>query len=213
MKTDQLIDILSTNLQPADRGKTWRAMAGAIIVGAALAFVAMLLALGPRSDLAMPDHRGFVWLKLLFTLSVVALATSSMTLLARPGGDARRSIVLLVPFAVITIAAIGVLCFTSPTAWTGMILGKECLSCLLAIPSFSAIPFAALVWALRRWGAPTDLGRAGAIAGLVAGGLGATAYALHCPDDSVPFIALWYGLTIGLCTIVGAKLGPRLLRW
>jgi len=32
---------------------------------------------------------------------------------------------------------------------------------------------------------------AGAIAGLVAGSLGATAYAFHCPDDSVPFIAIW----------------------
>jgi len=64
-----------------------------------------------------------------------------------------------------------------------------------------------------RQAAPTDLARAGALAGLVAGGVSATAYALHCTDDSLPFVALWYGGTIALCTIAGAALGPRLLRW
>lgn len=37
--------------------------------------------------------------------------------------------------------------------------------------------------------------------------------ALHCMDDSVPFVALWYGGTIASCTLAGAMLGPRLLRW
>jgi len=41
----------------------------------------------------------------------------------------------------------------------------------------------------------------------------AAAYALHCVDDSLPFVALWYGGTILLCTLAGAVLGPRLLRW
>jgi hypothetical protein len=55
--------------------------------------------------------------------------------------------------------------------------------------------------------------RTGAIAGLVAGALGAAAFAFHHPGGSVPFIALWYGGSILLCTLVGAILGPRLLRW
>jgi hypothetical protein len=29
----------------------------------------------------------------------------------------------------------------------------------------------------------------------------------------VPYVALWYGGTIALCTFAGLKLGPRLLRW
>jgi len=36
--------------------------------------------------------------------------------------------------------------------------------------------------------APTDLTRTGALAGLVAGGISATAYAFHCMDDSLPFV-------------------------
>jgi hypothetical protein len=51
------------------------------------------------------------------------------------------------------------------------------------------------------------------LAGLVAGGISAMAYALHCANDSLPFVAFWYGGTIVFCTLVGAGLGPRLLRW
>ena len=93
-----------------------------------------------------------------------------------------------------------------------MIIGDNWLVCLLSIPLIAIVPFAMIVWAVRR-AAPTDLVRAGALAGLVAGGVSASAYALHCTDDSLPFVALWYGGTIALCTIAGAALGPRLLRW
>jgi hypothetical protein len=43
--------------------------------------------------------------------------------------------------------------------------------------------------------------------------MSAAGYALHCTDDSLPFIALWYGGAIVMCTLAGAVLGPRLLRW
>jgi len=93
-----------------------------------------------------------------------------------------------------------------------MMFGMHWATCLLCIPLFAVVPFAALIWALGR-GAPTNLRRAGAIAGLVAGALGATAYAFHCPDDSVPFVAIWYGTLVGVCGAIGAMIGPRLLRW
>ena len=53
----------------------------------------------------------------------------------------------------------------------------------------------------------------GAIAGLVAGALGAGAYAFYCCDDSLPFIALWYGGMVVFCAWIGGMLGPRLLHW
>jgi hypothetical protein len=55
--------------------------------------------------------------------------------------------------------------------------------------------------------------RAGALVGLAAGAVSALGYSLHCMDDTVPFVAVWYGGTIALCTLAGAVLGPRLLRW
>ena len=214
MKTDQLIDILGATFEPADRGKTRRALLGAMVAGAAVAFVAMLVVLGPRPEATAMPREGFILLKLLFTLGVVALAAIFLFVLARPTVGRLKSIVLVAaPFAVVVAAAFVVLGRAPPRDWGGMIIGTECVTCLLAIPLLSVAPFAALVWALRKWGAPTDLAGAGAVVGLVAGGLGATAYAFHCPDDSVAFVATWYGITIGLCTFVGARLGPRLLRW
>lgn len=59
----------------------------------------------------------------------------------------------------------------------------------------------------------TDLVRTGALVGLTAGAVSAVGYALHCMDDAVPFVAVWYGGTILLCALAGALLGPRLLRW
>ena len=115
------------------------------------------------------------------------------------------------PFVAIGVAALVELAF-GLSAPHPMTTGTHWVMCLSCIPLFAAIPFALLVWALRL-GAPTHLTRTGAMSGLVAGAVGAAAYAFHCPDDSLPFIALWYGASIGFCTAVGAMLGPRLLRW
>ncbi len=214
MKTDDLIDVLSTNLEAADRGRVWRALVAAFAIGAVVAFAAMLVVLGARADPIDGAHGRFILMKLFFTLSVIALATLLLVKCARPMAERYNAIFLLaVPFVAIAIAAILALGFAHWTAWDTMILGKEWLTCLISIPVFAVVPYAALVWALRTAGAPTNLVRTGAIAGLLAGGIGATAYAFHCPDDSLPFVAVWYGITIGLCTFIGAKLGPWLLRW
>jgi hypothetical protein len=93
-----------------------------------------------------------------------------------------------------------------------MMMGDQWLECLVSIPIIAIVPFAAIISAVRK-AAPTNLVYTGAFSGLVAGGVSAIAYALHCTDDSLPFVALWYGGTIVLCTVAGAILGPRLLRW
>jgi hypothetical protein len=116
------------------------------------------------------------------------------------------------PFLVIVFLAAISLGFAPSSHWNKMIVGDEWLECLLSIPIIAIVPFAIAIWAVRR-AAPTNLARAGAFAGLIAGGVSAMAYALHCTDDSLPFVAVWYGGTIVLCTLAGAALGPRLLRW
>jgi hypothetical protein len=116
------------------------------------------------------------------------------------------------PFLVIVVLAGISLALAPSSHWDKMIVGNEWLECLISIPIIAIVPFAISIWAVRR-AAPTNLARTGAFAGLVAGGVSAMAYALHCTDDSLPFVAVWYGGTIVLCTLVGAALGPRLLRW
>jgi hypothetical protein len=64
-----------------------------------------------------------------------------------------------------------------------------------------------------RAGAPRSPGIAGAAAGLLAGSLAATLYALHCFDDSPLFVAFWYVPAIALVMLGGAAAGSRALRW
>lgn len=91
-------------------------------------------------------------------------------------------------------------------------MGDEWIECIISIPVIAIVPFAFVIAAVRT-AAPTNLVRTGAFTGLASGGISAMAYSLHCTDDSLPFVAIWYGGTIVLCTVAGAAFGPRLLRW
>ena len=90
--------------------------------------------------------------------------------------------------------------------------GTNSLACLALVPLLSLVPLGAILMALR-YGAPSDPRLAGAAAGLLAGGIGATFYATHCVDDSPLFVATWYGLSITVVAMVGAALGARILKW
>ncbi len=213
MRTDDLIAMLSTNVEPVDRWRIGRTIGIAVAAGAAAALIAVLLALGVRTDLMQARAFGFLLAKLLFAVAIVVPASIYLARLARPGGEHRSRLALTaLPFlAVILLAALSLL--QAPHShWDAMILGDQWLECILSIPVIAIVPFAVVIWAVRRT-SPTDLVRTGALCGLVAGGLSAAGYALHCADDSLPFVALWYGGTIALCTLAGATLGPRLLRW
>jgi hypothetical protein len=50
-------------------------------------------------------------------------------------------------------------------------------------------------------------------AGALAGAIAAAAYALHCNEMALPFLAIWYVLGIAVPTVLGALLAPRWLRW
>ena len=213
MKTDQLIEMLGTNVEPVDHRQVIRTVGLAVATGAVVALGVMLLLFGVRTDLNVPGTSAFLLVKLVFTIGLVLSTSMYLIKLARPGGERKTPIAFVAaPFvAVMVIAAIS-LTFEPVSRWDEMIVGGRWVECLLSIPIIAIVPFAVIVWALRRT-APTDLVRAGALGGLVAGAVSAAGYALHCVDDSLPFVALWYGGTIVLCTLAGATLGPRLLRW
>jgi hypothetical protein len=212
MKTDQLINMLSTNLEPVKRGETKKTLTWTILAGGLAAVCLMLVTVGLRPGGAW-FFSGYLLLKVLLMLILIGAGAALLAKLASPGQDARQpyTIIWLV-FLAIGSAGVCALVLGPPAARDQMMMGSQWATCALCIPLFAVVPFAALIWALRR-GAPTNLRRTGAVAGLVAGALGAVAYAFHCPDDSIPFIALWYGGMVALCALLGAMLGPRLLRW
>ncbi len=213
MKTDDLISMLSTNIEPVNHRQIARNIGIAIVAGAAAAAATVYLVLGPRAELTTVGSFTPPTLKVIFTFMILVPASIYLIRLARSGQERKSSVALVaLPVIAVILLAVLSLAFAPSSHWNRMILGDQWLECLISIPLIAIVPFFFIVWTVRRM-APTDLARTGAFAGLVAGCLSATGYALHCVDDSVPFVALWYGGTIALCTFAGWKLGPRLLRW
>jgi hypothetical protein len=215
VNTDRLIDLLSANLEPVSRGRFATALILAAVTGGVAAFALMLATVGPRPHFDSPPHLEWCAIKMLFALSVVVAATPILARSARPGpSSAARCIAVFIPFVAVGAAAAAAL-LSEPALWREMLVGATTASpvrCLLCIVGFAAIPLTAL-FAVLREGAPTRPRASGALAGTVAGGVGAAAYALACSSDSIPFIAAWYGAAIGLYALFGALLGPRFLHW
>lgn len=213
MQTDKLIDALSTNLEPVDPHKVTRTVRIAVFSGIVVALAIGAFALGMRVDFLNPTAAQFLALKLAFGAAVVILGSMLLIRHARPGGESRSSVGFAALPILATVALAGInLALAPPSRWEGMVLGDMWLECLISIPIIAILPFAVLMFAVRL-AAPTNLVRTGALVGFVAGGISAIGYAIHCMDDSLPFVATWYVGTIALCTIAGALLGPRILRW
>jgi len=212
MKTNDLIDMLSTNVEPVDHRQIVRNIGMAVAAGAAVALAIVFFVLGPRAGLSSFATLASALLKVAVTVVVLIPASIYLIRLARPGGERKTPAVFVAaPFiAVIVLAALSVT-FAPRYHWGGA-FSDEWLECVISIPLIAVLPFAVIVWVVRQM-APTDLARTGAFVGLLAGCVSAIGYAVHCADDSVPFYVLWYGGTIALCTFAGWKLGPKLLRW
>jgi hypothetical protein len=216
MKTERLIDMLSANLEAVNEERLGNTLVLAILAGGVGAAAVMLATVGPRADLQTGAHLEWTALKLVLPLSVIALGAPFLVRTMRPGLENKTNWPLVfLPFVMAIAAGLVMLLIVRPQAWIEMLLGSSQIAsprCFLCILSFAAIPLAALVWAVRD-GAPTQLEVSGALAGMIAGGLGAAAYAFNCDSDTIPFITIWYSAAILLCTFIGTRLGPRLLRW
>ena len=213
MKTEDLIDFLSANVEPVDHRQTVRNIGMAVVAAAAVVVGIVFFVLGPRAGLTTVATFIPALLKVAVTVIILVPASIYLIRLSRPGGERGSSVALVaLPFIAIMLLAALSLTFAPSSHWNAKIFSDDWLECLVSIPLIAIVPFSVIVLAVRQM-APTDLARTGAFVGLVAGCVSAMGYAVHCADDSVPFIVLWYGGTIALCTFAGWKLGPKFLRW
>ena len=212
MKTTELINALSLDASAARVGLN-HAFLIAIILGVLLAGGLFALAWGPRPDFgAAVETPRFVF-KFVYTLVLAGTAAWAALRISRPVGSFRSALLWLAAAPVLLIAALVLELMVVPgELWMRRLAGTNAVLCMVSIPLLSGLPLAAILWAMRR-GAPASPTRAGAVAGLVAGGVGATFYAAHCPDDSPLFVAVWYSIGLAVITLAGAALGWRLLRW
>lgn len=213
MKTSELIRMLGTNVEPVGASQLRTALFIALTIGTAVALCLMLVLFGAPDAAFGAEYLGIKTLALAFTLGLAAAGASFLLKAARPGKlqHGRLAVIGLIAFGAL-LAGIVTMILSRPNTWGELVFGPQWAACLICIPLFAAAPFASLIWALRK-DAPTHLRWTSAMAGMVAGALGAAAYTFHNPAGSIPFIVLWYGGLIITCTLLGALLGPRLLRW
>ena len=212
MKTDDFINVLSADA-PSQERSPHRAMAIAVAAGALIAGALLMLTLRPRPDFASAMMTLRFDFKFVVTLLLAAGAFFVLRDMARP--EIQRSPfrpLLLAAPALLLLAVVLEMIAVPRDLWMPRLIGHNMRFCTTFIPLFSLGPLALMLWALRS-GAPAHPARAGAIAGLLAGGIGAAFYAAHCFDDSPLFVAVWYTLAIGFVAGLGAVLGSRLLRW
>ncbi len=210
MKTDDLIRSLAADNGP--RMSLGRALLYGFLPGMLLSVLFHALMIGMRPHLfdVMSLRIAF---KILFPIAVFACAGALALRLARPEGNPRPLMIMLVALLAILLIAVGIeLMVLPPDLWRARLIGHNARVCMMLIPTMAAAPLAGTLIALHR-GAPSNPGLTGAVAGLFAGAFGAALYAMHCPDDSPLFVATWYTLAILIVIIVGALAGRRFLRW
>jgi hypothetical protein len=212
MDTNELIKVLAVDARPrtASLAAIWW---GAAAIAVAIAAGVFFATIGPRPDIAAASGTLRFLFKFVVTAALAASAFGVARSLSRPGEDWRRALPLLAIAPVLmAIAVIAELIAVQPEAWQARAIGTNSMVCLFYIPVIGIGPLGVFLLALRH-GAPTRPAMAGAVAGLVAGGMAAVFYAAHCTDDSPLFVATWYTIAITGLALAGAACASRLARW
>jgi hypothetical protein len=212
MDTDKLIKSLAADTRRPMAPLTfvwWGAAAAAI----ALAAVVFALATGPRPDIAAAIETPRFLFKFVVTIVLAISAFGAARALSRPGDGWRPLMPYLAAAPALIIGAVVVeLILLPPETWSSKLIGSNSLVCLTTIPLIGIGPLGILLLSLRH-GAPTQPALAGAVVGLLAGGIAATFYAAKCTDDSPLFVATWYTIAIMGLAALGAVFSNRFARW
>jgi hypothetical protein len=211
VKTDDLINLLARDVEPAKRG-AWMAKLALVLIGGLALAIALMFAF----DKIRPDigaALGPVLMKAAFSAAAAAVALSVAMRLMQPGRSvgARLAGVGMFVGACVLVIIIALMGAPAEQRWANW-MGRGFPWCLVYIPLLAAPTAAGLIWVARSL-APTRLKLSGAALGAIAGGIGAMAYAMYCPMDSVAFVTTWYAIAIGFCAAIGAAIGGIFLRW
>src|SRR6266576_7124092 len=118
MKTDDLVAVRTTNVDPINRGRVRRTISIAVAGGAVVALGIMFAALGLRADLTTTRATIFMLLKIAFALAVIGVAMRYLLRLARPGAERGLSpLTIAVPFAAIALLGAISLGFAPSSHW------------------------------------------------------------------------------------------------
>jgi hypothetical protein len=213
MKTDELIAMLASGVNPVEPDALRFRYTAALGWGAFVSTLLMAVLLGVRPDIVEAVRLPMFWVKLAFPAALLAGALLAVLRLSRPGVRLGRvPAAVAAPVLAMWLLGAVALLTAAPADRGALLLGFSAASCPFTIAFLSVPLFVAALWAMKGL-APTRLVLAGAAAGLLSGAGGALVYALYCPEMAAPFIGIWYLIGMLIPTALGATLGPRLLRW
>lgn len=211
--TDDLIARLASDLRPIPSRALERRLVLALVLGliVTLAGGYVLFAMLMGRPFGAAFGGPMFWVKFAYTLGIGALAAAAAPTLSRPDGQKLWPLAAI--GALILLALISGVLVWSGTQWSmPELMGATAMVCPWLITLSGAPILVAMIMAMRRF-APHSPTLAGVAAGLVAGGLGAWAYAFYCGETGMMFMAVWYTLGIAMTALLGAIMGRVLLRW
>lgn len=213
MNTEQLIESLSRHVPRVSPHAVGRRIRYGLYGGGVIAAGLVISMLGLRPDLSSAVGSASFWMKVTYTISMGIVAVIALDRLARPTPTSLRGPWLLaVPVLVLAGIGVGELANTPSQEWVAMWLGRSWRVCPWILLALAMPMLLGLFWSFRKF-APRQQRAAGAAAGLASGAWAAAIYCLHCPESSALFVLTWYSLGMGLSTLIGALLAPRLMRW
>jgi hypothetical protein len=208
MDTNELIKLLAADAghRTAPLSSVWRGAGGLAVALAAVAFFALL---GPRPDIATAVETPRFLFKFVVTIILAVSAFGLARALSRPGEAWRKSLPYLATGpALLAVAVVFELLLLPPDLWPAKLIGTNNLTCLTFILLIGIGPLAIILQVLH-YCAPTRPIIAGAVAGVLAGGIAATFYAAQCTDDSPLFVATWYAIAVVGLAVVGVVAADR----
>lgn len=212
MKTEDFINVLVYDQNSKMQSSIWP-IAIRLATGLIFSFLIFAIFLGVREDFNHVKTDPHVVFKFIFAVSLFGALLPVIISAMRPEADLsqhRRRFAL--PILVMVIGVTIQLVTSPPDYWLSGMIGRYPGSCLRNIPALAIGPLLALLILLKN-GAPSQPIATGSMAGAASGGMAAFIYALHCPDDSALFVALWYSLAIGIVAAIGAFVGSFWLKW
>ena len=215
MRSDDIVDSLSLNprcklhTRPTER-LVLASVVSLVIVGS--------LSIGLLGDSANQltegsvHNHGFI-LNFIFIVSVAACALAIVRDLSVPARlTSLSNSVLAAPFVLMLVVVLHELAGSSLHELSRGARQVSWLSCFWQITVLATPAFVVLTYGVRSL-APTNLRRTGAYIGMLAGALGGMGHCLHVATEPAVFGAILYTGVIVSMMLIGALIGPRVLRW
>ncbi len=213
MRTDDLVAALAADLPATSATRLRSGLTAGLLPSSLLVLAGVWMMLGFRPDLMVAMGGPTFWAKAAYTVAVAGAGFWLLDRAGRPGAELRGPLILLAGIALtVILTGSASLMMTPEAARMAAVMGGSARVCPTNVAGLSLLAAPLILFTARRF-APVRPALAGAAAGLLAGGVAATCYGLHCPEHTAAFVAVWYTLGMAIPVAVGAAIGRFVWRW